>query len=78
MTPACLDVIYHGTPAQRHTNALVLDYLLRGENCLEFIPKATDFTTSDARRLLTAVTTTMNPPSRVLLDTGAQVLELSN
>ncbi|KAK7031604.1 hypothetical protein R3P38DRAFT_2521728 [Favolaschia claudopus] len=58
--------------SQLHTNALVLHHLLRPENrqvvCTE---------SEDAMGLLRRVVG-QNPPVRVLLDVGAQVLELQN
>jgi len=55
---------------QRHTNAMVLEYLLRVENSVECIPSnAQDFLSHVCR---------MNPPVQVILDVGAQVLELTN
>jgi hypothetical protein len=72
-----LDVGYFDSQAQRHTNALVLGYLLRKENSVQFIPAAVGSDASDAERLLAAVVN-MNPPPRVLLDAGAQILEMGN
>ncbi|KAK0877257.1 hypothetical protein LTR87_008871 [Friedmanniomyces endolithicus] len=66
---------------QRHTNALVLDYLLRDSNDVQIIPALAslraDVLTSDAERLLDMVMK-LEPPARVILDVGAQILELSN
>lgn len=44
-------------PAQKHTNALVLDYLLRDENSVAEIPAPTtvEVLTSDAERFLNMV-----------------------
>ncbi|TKA55092.1 hypothetical protein B0A55_13427, partial [Friedmanniomyces simplex] len=66
-------------PAQKHTNALVLDYLLRDGHGVESIPapSGAHVSTSDAERLLDMVTK-LEPPARVILDVGAQILELSN
>ena len=72
-----LDVEYFDSEKQRHTNALVLDYLLQPENSVHFIPAAASSQISDAERLLSAVVN-MNPPSRVMLDAGAQILEMRN
>lgn len=62
---------------QKHTNALVLDYLLGDENAVELLPRAVEFVGSDAEFLLSIVIN-MNPEVRVILDVGAQVLELDN
>ncbi|TKA72547.1 hypothetical protein B0A55_07749 [Friedmanniomyces simplex] len=66
-------------PAQKHTNALVLDYLLQTDNGVAEIPAPTaaHVLTSDAERLLHMVMK-LDPPARVILDVGAQILELSN
>ncbi|KAK0247652.1 hypothetical protein LTS09_017198 [Friedmanniomyces endolithicus] len=68
-------------PAHIHTNALVLDYLLRDGNGVENIPTPASpgahSSTSDAERLLDMVMK-LEPPARVILDVGAQILELSN
>ncbi|KAK0358339.1 hypothetical protein LTR94_035797, partial [Friedmanniomyces endolithicus] len=68
-------------PTHVHTNALVLDYLLRDDNGVESIPaplsSRNNVLTSDAERLLDMVLN-LDPPARVILDVGAQILELSN
>ncbi|KAK1819431.1 hypothetical protein LTR12_006132 [Friedmanniomyces endolithicus] len=68
-------------PNQRHTNALVLDYLLRDSNDVQIIPALAslraDVLTSDAERLLNMVIK-LKPPAQVILDVGAQILKLSN
>ncbi|KAK4543620.1 hypothetical protein LTR36_005265 [Oleoguttula mirabilis] len=66
-------------PAQKHTNALVLGYLLESDNSVSVIPAplASHMSTSDAERLLDMVMK-LDPPTRVILDVGAQILELSN
>ncbi|TKA74099.1 hypothetical protein B0A55_11065 [Friedmanniomyces simplex] len=66
-------------PAQKHTNALVLDYLLQTDNGVAEIPAPTAarVLTSDAERLLDMVMK-LDPPAQVILDVGAQILELSN
>ncbi|KAK5686853.1 hypothetical protein LTR17_026786 [Elasticomyces elasticus] len=66
-------------PAQKHTNALVLDYLLLDENSVAEIPAPTDaeVLTTDAEWFLDMVMK-LTPPARVILDVGAQILELSN
>ena len=67
-----LSVHYLDSEGQKHTNALVLAYLLQDENSIRLLPPQTD-----AERLLHIVNT-MEPPTRVILDAGAQILELSN
>lgn len=64
---------------QKHTNALVLQHLLRPENSASMIPipKLTQHATSDAERLLKMVMK-LDPPARVILDVDAQILELDN
>ncbi|KAK5165530.1 uncharacterized protein LTR77_009059 [Saxophila tyrrhenica] len=72
-----LDVQQLDLPAQRHTNALVLEYLLRPENAVVTMPKRSDYSVSDADFLL-STTLQQDPPIRVILDAGAQILELNN
>ncbi|KAI1674179.1 DUF3638 containing protein [Pyrenophora tritici-repentis] len=67
-----LSVRYLDSEKQNHTNALVLAYLLQDENSVKLLPPQTD-----AERLLKIVDT-MELPNRVILDAGAQILELSN
>jgi Protein of unknown function (DUF3638)/Protein of unknown function (DUF3645) len=62
---------------QKHTNALVLEYLLQLENSVALMPPRGDASSSDAELLLGMVTK-MEPPVQVILDVGAQILELSN
>ncbi|CAK7212634.1 hypothetical protein SCUCBS95973_001530 [Sporothrix curviconia] len=61
-------------PQQNHTNALVLSAILRDENAVHLLPSAN---TGGAEALLAEVVK-LQPPVKVLLDVGAQVLELSN
>jgi hypothetical protein len=61
---------------QRHTDALVLEYLLQPENSVEYVLRA-EGGSSDAETLLNLVTS-MEPPVQVILDVGAQILELTN
>lgn len=67
-----LSVHYLDSEKQKHTNALVLAYLLKDENSVELLPPQTN-----AEQLLDVVNV-MEPPTRVILDAGAQILELSN
>lgn len=62
---------------QKHTNALVLEYLLQPENSVAAMPSRGEAFSSDADLLMTMVTN-MNPAVQVILDVGAQILELSN
>ncbi|KAI1337558.1 hypothetical protein F5Y15DRAFT_147782 [Xylariaceae sp. FL0016] len=60
----------------KHTNALVLEYLLRPENSVEMIPQ------QEAHKPLATtildLVAGMSSPTRVILDVGAQILELDN
>ncbi|KAF9894652.1 hypothetical protein FE257_006540 [Aspergillus nanangensis] len=62
---------------QNHTNALVLEHILQPETFVAFIPPRDDLPRSDAQILLDMVVG-LDPPTRVILDVGAQVLELTN
>ncbi|KAI0416066.1 hypothetical protein F5X98DRAFT_388453 [Xylaria grammica] len=62
---------------QKHTNALVLGNLLLPENAVALMPPHVDQNVTDAEMLLDMVVG-MNPPVRVVLDVGAQILELDN
>ncbi|KAI3325697.1 hypothetical protein HD806DRAFT_552951 [Xylariaceae sp. AK1471] len=62
---------------QKHTNALVLENLLKPENSVELMHPQVDEEISDAKMLLNKVIG-MDPPVRVILDVGAQILELDN
>ncbi|EAQ83711.1 hypothetical protein CHGG_10115 [Chaetomium globosum CBS 148.51] len=65
-------------PEQRHTNSAVLACLLRAENTvLELGVDAANVTALTVDLLLDAVTTS-SQPMRVILDVGAQIIELSN
>ena len=62
---------------QKHTNALVLEYLLQHENRIALVPERDISSGSDADMLL-AMVTKAEMPIQVILDVGAQILELSN
>ncbi|OTB10950.1 hypothetical protein K445DRAFT_236605 [Daldinia sp. EC12] len=62
---------------QKHTNALVLENLLRPENSITLLPPRQESEDSIAEVLLNTITK-LNPPTRVILDVGAQILELDN
>jgi hypothetical protein len=72
-----LDVRQLDLPEQNHTNALVLEYLLRPENSVIFPPTRASLSISDAQVLLDMVVN-LDPPTQVILDVGAQILELTN
>jgi hypothetical protein len=72
-----LSVEHLDLPEQKHTNALVLEYLLQPENSVSLMPPRGEVSSSDAELLLSMVTK-MTPPAQVILDVGAQILELSN
>ncbi|KAL4884182.1 hypothetical protein BJY04DRAFT_225986 [Aspergillus karnatakaensis] len=63
-------------PEQNHTNALVLEYLLQPENSVHYVPER-DESITDAQALLDLVMV-LDPPTQVILDVGAQILELTN
>lgn len=72
-----LSVTQLDLPEQNHTNALVLEYLLQPENSVAFTPTRANKSGSDAQVLLDMVMT-LDPPTQVILDVGAQILELTN
>ncbi|KAK4235167.1 hypothetical protein C8A03DRAFT_46641 [Achaetomium macrosporum] len=66
-------------PEQRHTNSAVLGYLLRDENTVLELGgnQVYDSQTLTADTVLEAVTTSRQP-MRVILDVGAQIIEVGN
>lgn len=62
---------------QKHTNALVLEHILQPQNSVAIMPSRDATSSSDAKLLMTMLTR-MSPAVRVILDVGAQILELSN
>ena len=64
-------------PSQLHTNAAVLNCLLQPENCFKHVEQESGRQSLDAGALLQIVITA-EPPVRVILDVGAQVLEWKN
>jgi hypothetical protein len=60
---------------QKHTNAFVLECLLRDESSIALVPPRKKASSSDAQLLLAMVT---KMKLEVILDVGAQILELSN
>lgn len=71
-----LDMNQLDLEAQRHTNALVLETLLGLENTAKMLPPRKD-DDSDTETLLRFITSS-NKKIQVILDVGAQILELSN
>ncbi|KAI1372209.1 hypothetical protein F4677DRAFT_273265 [Hypoxylon crocopeplum] len=63
--------------AQKHTNALVLENLLQPENSVTLVPPRGEMDGQVAEKLLDIITK-MEPQTRVILDVGAQILELDN
>ncbi|KLU86149.1 hypothetical protein MAPG_05168 [Magnaporthiopsis poae ATCC 64411] len=72
-----LSVRHLDLPEQKHTNGLVLEYLLRDENSVVSIPPRRGSSASDAELLLDLVVN-MSDEVQVILDVGAQILELGN
>ncbi|KAG8166635.1 hypothetical protein KVR01_002324 [Diaporthe batatas] len=70
------DVHHLDHPEQKHTNALVLEYMLQPENGVVLIEPAWPGT-SDAEHLLATVLH-LAPAAQVILDVGAQIIELIN
>jgi hypothetical protein len=72
-----LDIQNLDLEEQRHTSALVLGHLLQPENKVIYIPRPGNTGSSDGKTLLHLVTS-MEPQVQVILDVGAQILELCN
>ncbi|CAF3497814.1 unnamed protein product [Fusarium graminearum] len=64
-------------PEQKHTNALVLNNLLRPENTITVMSADMKGTALNSRYLLIMVTE-MSSHIRVILDVGAQIVDLTN
>ncbi|KXH46053.1 hypothetical protein CSAL01_04271 [Colletotrichum salicis] len=64
-------------PDQKHTNALILEYLLQDESSVALMPSTKEASKTDAETLLEMVVK-LDPPARVILHVGAQILELDN
>lgn len=71
-----IDVHHLDHPEQKHTNALVLEYILRPENEVVLMEPVKQHV-SVAEHLLATVLS-LTPPVQVILDVGAQILELNN
>ncbi|PHH79060.1 hypothetical protein CDD80_5691 [Ophiocordyceps camponoti-rufipedis] len=72
-----LDVVQLDLPRQKHTNALVLQHLLQPENSVEIVPQRAEQASFDSETLL-AMMGRMTENTRVVLDVGAQIIDLSN
>lgn len=72
-----LDVTQLDLEDQKHTNALVLENLLKPENSVELLPPRRSEDKSVAEMFLDIIVKMEQQP-RVILDVGAQILELSN
>lgn len=74
-----LDMTQLDQAEQRHTNALVLRYLLQPENKVFLVPKHTTpmADASDGRMFLETVSS-FAEQTRAILDVGAQVIDLTN
>ncbi|KAH7413550.1 hypothetical protein DE146DRAFT_761789 [Phaeosphaeria sp. MPI-PUGE-AT-0046c] len=72
-----LSVEHLDLPRQKHTNALVLAHILQDENSVEILPPRTASQGSDGGHLIN-VFNNASPPIRVILDVGAQILDLDN
>ncbi|KKY29699.1 hypothetical protein UCDDA912_g10372 [Diaporthe ampelina] len=71
-----IDVHHLDHPDQKHTNALVLEYILQPDNGVVLLKPVVQHM-SDAEHLLATVLH-LTPPVQVILDVGAQILELNN
>ncbi|KAI1428155.1 hypothetical protein F5Y12DRAFT_790732 [Xylaria sp. FL1777] len=72
-----IDVKHLDLPSQTHANALVLEYLLQPENSVVLLPTWSDASMIDAEHFINMVAK-LETPTRVILDVGAQILELDN
>lgn len=72
-----IDIKQLNLPEQNHTNALVLKYLLRPENGIMLTPEEITGATLDSKSLLMMVSQ-MSSNTRVILDVGAQIIDLDN
>ncbi|EME77662.1 uncharacterized protein MYCFIDRAFT_84294 [Pseudocercospora fijiensis CIRAD86] len=70
------DVGHLNLEQQKHTNALVLNNILQPENSVQLMARAGQ-DSSDAANLLATVSQ-LDPPVEVILDVGAQIVELDN
>ncbi|UKZ89824.1 uncharacterized protein TrAFT101_004866 [Trichoderma asperellum] len=72
-----MDIKQLDLPEQNHTNALVLNHLLRSENGIMLMPKHMKGANLESESLLEMVSQ-MSSKTRVILDVGAQVIDLDN
>ncbi|EME83378.1 uncharacterized protein MYCFIDRAFT_203611 [Pseudocercospora fijiensis CIRAD86] len=72
-----MDVVQQDLPAQHHTNALVLEYLLQASNFVALMPPPETNISNDGERFLEFVMQ-LEKPVEVILDVGAYILELDN
>lgn len=72
-----LDVEHLDLPRQKHTNALVLNQILDPDNSVLLMGSSGSNTNSNAERLLEIIIHQL-PQVQVILDVGAQILELDN
>ncbi|PHH90086.1 hypothetical protein CDD83_4568 [Cordyceps sp. RAO-2017] len=72
-----LEVKQLDLPEQKHTNALVLEYLLRPENSVKLVRQGAGRTVFDSKVLLGMIEK-MSTNTRVVLDVGAQVIDAGN
>ncbi|KAJ5703356.1 hypothetical protein N7493_011745 [Penicillium malachiteum] len=72
-----LDVSQLDLPEQTHTNALVIQNILGKENSVSYTTRSVDPGKSDTEGLIDQILN-LRPSVRVILDVGAQFLELNN
>ncbi|KAL9048999.1 MAG: hypothetical protein Q9162_007441 [Coniocarpon cinnabarinum] len=70
-------IAQHDIPVLRSTSANVLRKILQPENNFAILPQPTKGFSSDGAQLLDAVAS-LDPPIRVILDVGAQVIDMTN
>jgi hypothetical protein len=77
-----LDVHHLDLDRQKHTNALVLKYILQPENSVKILSSRSTFSQDESQisnaDMLLQIIKAMRPVVRVILDVGAQILEFSN
>lgn len=65
-------------PEQRHANALVLEYLLQDENDVALVPTTPGSAEAIDGSGFLRMVTQLEPRARVILDVGAQIIDLTN
>ncbi|RDW87962.1 hypothetical protein BP5796_03656 [Coleophoma crateriformis] len=77
-----LDVYHLDLEQQKHTSALVLKYILQPENSVQVLPLRNALSQEERQisnaDILLQTVNAMHPAVRVILDVGAQILELNN